>query len=62
MRVRMTESLRQYVWKFHREKYPLILLGHVELLEEFWGDYIEWCQTPEGASYLEGGANYKDAR
>ncbi len=60
--VKLTESLRKYLWKFHREDVPLIMFGHVELLNKHWDDYIEWCGTDEGKQYLEGGALYKEPR
>ena len=57
--IRMTESLKQFMWKFYREEFPLVLFGHQEIVWEHWDEYIEWCKTPEGASYLKGGENYK---
>ena len=33
------------------------MFGHVELFtEEMQKEYIAWCQTEEGKSYLKGGA------
>lgn len=57
--IKLTESLRQFLMKYHRNDLALIQLGHVEILEPYVGDYLEWLKTEEGASYLEGGKNYK---
>ena len=47
--------------KYHRDLYVPISFGHTELLtEEIYNEYLEWCRTEEGASYLEGGTNYKE--
>ena len=58
---KLTESLKQFLVK----KYPgiigLVMLGHSELLTpEVRNEYLEWCKTDEGRSYLEGGENYKE--
>ena len=58
--VKLTKSLEHWLWKNHREKFHLILFGKTELFtEEMNQQYLEWCQTEEGKSYLEGGANYR---
>lgn len=55
----LTQSLEQWLWKFHREKLPLILFGHTELFTpEMAKDYLEWCKTDEGKQYLKGGSKY----
>lgn len=59
--VRLTQSLEHWLWENHREKLSLIMFGHTELLtDEMWVEYIEWCKTDEGKSYLQGGSNYKE--
>ena len=59
--VRLTQSLQQWLWVNHRDKIGLIMMGHTELMtDEMWGEYIEWCKTEEGQSYLKGGSNYKE--
>ena len=59
--VRFTQSLEAWMIKFHPEEFALIGFGHVELFtEEMQHEYIEWCKTPEGRSYLRGGSNYKE--
>lgn len=59
--VRLTESLKQFLSKFHIEILPLIVLGHTELFDdEMQEEYVKWCQTDEGRQYLKGGAKYKD--
>lgn len=61
--VKMTESLKQWLWINHRELIPLIGFGHLELFtDEMKEQYIEWCKTEEGQQYLKGGAKYKDPR
>ena len=57
--VKLTQSLEEWLWRYHRETLPLILLGHVELFTpEMQQEYIEWCQTEEGRKYLNGGSKY----
>lgn len=59
--VALTQSFAEYLWRFHRNKVPLILFGHMELVtEEMYNDYLEWCLTDEGKQYLKGGSKYKE--
>lgn len=59
--VRLTQSLREWLWRYHREKLALIIFGHVELFTpEMKQEYLEWCQTDEGKKYLKGGSEYKE--
>ena len=59
--VRLTQSLRQWLWANHRDKIGLIMMGHTELMtDEMTVEYLEWCRTEEGRSYLKGGSNYKE--
>ena len=59
--VKLTQSLRQWLWVNHRDKIGLIIMGHTELMtDEMWEEYVEWCKTEEGESYLKGGSNYKE--
>ena len=59
--VRLTQSLQHWLFENHKDKIGLIMFGHTELLtDEMWADYIEWCKTEEGQSYLVGGSNYKE--
>lgn len=60
--INLTESLRQFLIKYHKEDLTLIKLGHIERLEPYKSEYLEWLKTDEGASYLEGGENYKPPR
>ena len=58
--VKLTQSLQHWLWENHKDKIGLIMFGHTELLtDEMWADYIEWCKTEDGQSYLVGGSNYK---
>ena len=59
--VKLTQSLHQWLWVNHRDIIGLIMLGHTDLLtDEMWNEYIQWCGTEEGRSYLKGGSNYKE--
>ena len=59
--VKLTQSLSHWLFVNHKDKIGLIMLGHTELLtKEMYNEYIEWCKTEEGRSYLKGGANYKE--
>lgn len=60
--VRLTQSLRAWLFKYHPAKLTPILFGHTELFtKEMQEEYIAWCQTEEGKSYLKGGSNYKES-
>lgn len=55
----MTQSLEHWLFEFHREKFALIMFGHVEeFTDEMKKEYIEWCKTEEGKQYLKGGSKY----
>lgn len=59
--VRLTQSLRQWLWENHRDIIHLIMLGHIELFTpEMQKAYLEWCQTDDGKQYLKGGSKYKE--
>jgi hypothetical protein len=59
--VRLSQSLQHWLWENHKDKIGIIMLGHTELItDEMWAEYLKWCMTDEGKSYLEGGSNYKD--
>lgn len=59
--VKLTQSLREWLWRNHRDIIHLILLGHTELLtEEMAKECIAWCKTEDGRQYLRGGAKYKE--
>ena len=59
----VTQSFAHFVWavKDRRKDLALIMMGHTELVDDdLWNEYIEWCKTDEGKSYLKGGKNYKE--
>lgn len=59
--VRLTQSLQHWLFENHKDKIAPIMFGHTELLtDEMMAEYIEWCKTDEGKSYLKGGSNYKE--
>lgn len=59
--IKLTQSLNAWLFFNHPEILPLITFGHAELLtEDMIANYLEWCKTDEGKSYLKGGSNYKE--
>lgn len=59
--VKLTKSLRHWLFKNHADLIPLIMFGHVELFtEEMQKEYLAWCQTEDGKRYLKGGDLYDD--
>lgn len=61
--VKLTQSLRQWLFENHPDKLSLIMFGHVELFtEEMNAEYLQWCQTEEGKKYLKGGSKYKEEK
>ena len=59
--VKLTQSLQQFLWQYHRDILVLVTFGHTEeITDEIWDEYINWCQTDEGRQYLEGGSKYKN--
>lgn len=59
--VHLTQSLQEWLWRFHPDKIGLVMLGHTELMTKAMvRDYIEWCKTEEGLQYLKGGNKYVD--
>lgn len=60
--VKLTQSLAEWLWRYHRDKIYLIILGHLELFtDEMETEYIEWCKTDDGRQYLKGGTKYREA-
>lgn len=59
--VKLTQSLRQWLFRNHPGTLPLIMFGHVELFtDEMYREYVEWLQTEDGKQYLKGGSKYKE--
>ena len=59
--VKMTQSMKMFLFKFHRDKFVQIGFGHLELFtDEMRKEYLNWLETDEGESYLKGGSNYKE--
>lgn len=57
--VRLTQSLRQWLFIHHPGIVPLIMFGHVELFTpKMKQQYLEWCQSEEGRQHLKGGSKY----
>lgn len=58
----MTQSARKFFFDNYPKEASLFMFGHMEAItEEMCKEYIEWCRTDEGRSYLKGGSNYKEA-
>ena len=61
MTVKLTQSLRHWLFENHKDKLGLILFGHIEMFTpKMQEEYLEWCKTAEGRQYLKGGSKYKD--
>lgn len=59
--VKLTCSLKQWLFENHPKLLPLIGFGHIELFtNDMQRQYIEWCKTDEGKQYLKGGAKYRE--
>ena len=59
--VKLSLSLKHWLWENHRDIIGLLMFGHVELFtEDMRREYIAWCQTDEGKKYLKGGSEYKE--
>ena len=59
--VKLTQSLREWLFRNHPGIISLIMFGHVELFtDEMYQQYVEWIQTDEGKQYLKGGRKYKE--
>lgn len=59
--VKLTQSLKHWLWENHQEIIGLLMFGHVELFtEDMKREYLAWCQTDEGRKYLKGGSEYKE--
>lgn len=59
--IELTQSLQHWLSINHKDKIALIIFGHTELFtEDMRKEYLEWCQTDDGKSYLKGGSNYKE--
>ena len=57
--VKLTQSLAIWLLKNHKDKYTLIIFGHLEeFTDEMKEAYAKWLTTDEGKSYLKGGSNY----
>ena len=59
--IRLTESLKQWLFANHPDLLLLIMLGHRELFTPTMeSEYFAWCKTDEGKQYLVGGSKYKN--
>lgn len=59
--VKLTQSLKHWMWENHRDLIGLVMFGHLELFtDDMKREYLAWCQTDEGRKYLKGGSEYKE--
>ena len=59
--VKLTQSLKHWLWENHKDIIGLIMFGHVELFtEEMQRAYREWYLTDDGKQYLRGGSKYQE--
>lgn len=59
--VKFTQSMQIWLFKYHKELITPLMFGHMEVVtDEEAEEYLEWCKTDEGKSYLMGGCNYVD--
>jgi len=50
----LKESAKEFVWRRHREQYPLVVFfGHMEMLEGWTSEYLEWLATDEARPFLD---------
>ena len=61
--VYMTQSLSHWLTVNYPDILPLVMFGHLELItNDMYQEYLNWCITPEGKEYLEGGSKYKETK
>ena len=61
--VYMTQSLSHWLTVNHPDILPFVMFGHLELItHDMYQEYLNWCATPEGKEYLEGGSKYKETK
>lgn len=59
--IKLTQSLKHWLFVNHRDILPLIMFGHTELFTEgMCREYLDWCKTEDGRQYLKGGSKYKE--
>ena len=61
--IKLTASLEYFLATHYPKEFATISFGHTEdFTHEMKKEYLEWVQTEEGKSYLEGGENYHEPR
>lgn len=59
--VKLTQSLKEWLWRYHPNLIVPLTFGHIELFTpELESQYLAWCQTEEGSQYLKGGSKYRE--
>lgn len=56
--IKITRSLRHWLFVNHPDILPLVMFGHLELItDDMYQKYLDWCKTTEGTKYLKDGSN-----
>lgn len=60
--IKTTCSLDYWMLKNgYQKELTLLKFGHTEVFTAAMRDeYLKWCETEEGLSYLQGGKNYRE--
>jgi len=61
--ITFTQSMQKWLFEYHPELIAPLMFGHIENFTiEHTKEYLSWCQTDEGRSYLKGGCNYVEGK
>lgn len=56
--IKITRSLRHWLFVNHPDILPLVMFGHLELItDDMYQKYLDWCKTTEGTKYLKDRSN-----
>jgi len=61
--ITFTQSMQKWLFEYHPELIAPLMFGHIEnFTDEHAKEYLSWCKTDEGRSYLKGGCNYIEGK
>jgi hypothetical protein len=61
--ITFTQSMQKWLFDYHPELIAPLMFGHIEnFTNEHAKEYLSWCKTDEGRSYLKGGCNYVEGK